>query len=49
MALGVGLSQSEANKAAGDAAAEEDRKCLAAEDAGEVEKLHKGASAGNAV
>ena len=38
MALGMGLSQSEAKKAAEDAAAKEERKCLAAEAAGEGEK-----------
>ena len=38
MALGMGLSQSEAKKAAEDATAEEERKCMAAEAAGEVEK-----------
>ena len=47
LASGMGLSQSEAKKAAEDAAAEEDSKCLAAEAAGEGEKLDEGASAGN--
>ena len=45
----MALSKSEANKAAEDAAEEEERKCLVAEAAGEGEKLDKGASAGNAV
>ena len=38
LALGMGLSQSEAKKAAEDATAEEGRKYLAAEAAGEGEK-----------
>ena len=38
LALGIGLYKSEANKAAEDATAEEERKCLAAEAAGEGEK-----------
>ena len=48
-ALGMGLSQSESMKAEEDSAAEEDRKCLAAEAAGEGEKSDEGASAGNVV
>ena len=47
-ALGMGLPQSEANTAAGDAAAEEESKCLAAEAAGKGEKSDEGASAVNA-
>ena len=38
LALGVGLSQSEVKKASEDATAEEEKKCLAAEAAGEGEK-----------
>ena len=38
LALGMGLSQYEAKKAAEDATAEEESKCLAAEAAGEGEK-----------
>ena len=49
MAFGVGISQSEAKKAAYDAAAEEERKCLAEEAAGEVEKSDEGESAGYVV
>ena len=47
LAFGMGLPQSEANKAAGDAAAEEESKCLAAEAAGKGEKSDEGASAGS--
>ena len=43
----MGLSQSESKKAAEDATAEEDRKCLAAEATGEGEKSDEGASAVN--
>ena len=42
----MALSKSEAKKAAEDAAAEEDSKCLAEEAAGEGEKSDEGASAG---
>ena len=49
LALGVGLSKSEAKKAAEDAAAEEEIKCLAEEAAGEGEKSDEGASSGNVV
>ena len=42
MALGMGLSQSESNKAAEDSAVEEEIKCLAAEAAGEGEKSYEG-------
>ena len=49
LALGMALSKSEAKKAAEDAAAEEESKCLAAEAAGEGEKSDEGASAGNVV
>ena len=45
----MGLSKSEAKKTAEDATAEEERKCLAAEAAGEGEKSYEGASAGNVV
>ena len=38
IALGMGISQSKAKKAAAYAAAEEERKCMAAEAAGEGEK-----------
>ena len=38
LALGMGISQSESNNSAEDATAEEERKCLAAEAAGEGEK-----------
>ena len=38
MALGMGLSQDEAEKAAEDAAVQEEFKCLASEAAGEGEK-----------
>ena len=38
LALGIGISQSEAKKAAEDATAEEVSKCMAAEAAGEGEK-----------
>ena len=43
------LFKYEAKKAAEDAAAEEERKCLTAEAAGEGEKSDEGASAGNVV
>ena len=43
----MGLSKSEAKKAAEYAAAEEERKCLAAEATGEGEKSDEGASAVN--
>ena len=49
LALGMALSKSEAKKSAEDAAAEEERKCLAAEAAGEGGKLDEGASSGNMV
>ena len=49
LALGMGLSQSKSRKAAEDAAAEEERKCLAAEAAGEGEKADGRASSGNVV
>ena len=49
MALGVGLSKSKSKKAAEDAAAEEERKFLAAEAAREGEKSDEGASTGNVV
>ena len=42
LALEMALSQSEANKAAEDAAAEEESKCLAADAAGEGVKLDEG-------
>ena len=45
----MALSKPEAKKAAEDAAAEEESKCLAAEAAGEVGKLDEGALAGNVV
>ena len=45
----MALSKSEAKKAAEDASAEEVRKCLAAEAAGEGEKSDERASAGNVV
>ena len=38
LALGMGISKSEAKKAAEDATAEEESKCMAAEAAGEGEK-----------
>ena len=41
------LSKSEAKNAAKDAAGEEERKCLAAEAAGEGEKSDEGESEGN--
>ena len=47
LALGMGLSKSEAKKAVEDAAEEEERKCLAAEAAGEGEKSDDGASSVN--
>ena len=43
----MGLSQSETNKAAEDAAAEEEGKCLAEEASGESEESDEGASAVN--
>ena len=43
----MALYKSEVKKAAEDEAAEEERKCLAAEAAGEGEKSDDGASAGN--
>ena len=46
LALEMALSKSEAKKAAEDAAAEEERKCLATEAAWEGEKSDDGASAG---
>ena len=49
LALGMGLSQSEAKKVSEDASAGEDRKFLAAEAAGEGEKSDEGASAVNVV
>ena len=49
LALGMGLSQSEAKKAAEDATAKEEIKCLAAEAAEEGEKSDEGASEGNLV
>ena len=49
LALGMGIYQSEAKKAAEDAAAKEDKKCLAAEAADEGEKLDDGSSAENVV
>ena len=42
----LAISKSEAKKAAEDAAAEEESKCLAEEAAGEGEKSDEGASAG---
>ena len=48
-ALGMTLYKSEANKSAEYSAAEEERKCLAAEAAGEGEKSDEGASSGNVV
>ena len=45
----MALSKSEAKKSSGDAAAEEEIKCLTAEAAGEGEKLDEGESAGNVV
>ena len=48
LALGRGLSPSEAKKSAEDAAAEEESKCLVADTAGEGEKSDEGASAVNA-
>ena len=41
MALGMGLSKSEAKKAAEDAAEDEDRKCLAEEATGKGEKYYE--------
>ena len=46
-ALGMGIYQSESKKAADDAAAEEESKCMAAEAAGEGEKSDEGASSVN--
>ena len=40
LALGMGMSQSEAKKESEDTTAEEERKCLAAEAAGEGENQH---------
>ena len=48
MALGMALSKSEAKKAVEDAASEEERNFMAAEAAGEGEKLCEGGSAVNA-
>ena len=45
----MALSKSESEKAAEDASAEEERKCLAAEAAGEGEKSEEGALSGNVV
>ena len=45
----MALSKYEAYKASEDAAAEEERKCLVAESAGECEKSDEGASSGNVV
>ena len=45
LALGMGISQSEAKKAAEDSAAEEERKFLAAEAPGEGDKSDEGESA----
>ena len=45
----MGLSKSEAKKSVEDAAAEEERKCLAAEADSEGDKSYEGASAGNVV
>ena len=45
----MGLSKSEARKAAEDATSEDERKCLEAEAAGEGEKSDEGAPAGNVV
>ena len=42
MVLGMGLSKSGAKKAAEYAAAEEEKKCMASEDAGEGEKSDEG-------
>ena len=42
LSLGMGIYQSEAKKAAEDAASEEERKCLASEAAGEGEKSDEG-------
>ena len=49
LTLGMRLYQYEANKAAEYTTAEEERKCLAAEAAGEGGKSYQGASAGNVV
>ena len=49
LALGMGLSKSEAKKAVEDAASEEESKYLALEATGEGKKSDKGASAGNVV
>ena len=49
MVLGMGLSQSEAKKAAEDGTAEDQRKCLAEEAVREGEKLDEGVSAVNVV
>ena len=49
MALGMGISKSEAKKAAEDAEVEEERKRLASEAAGEGGKSDEGGSAGNVV
>ena len=48
LALGVGISQSEAKKSAENAATEEESKCLASEAGGEGEKLDEVESAVNA-
>ena len=49
LALRMGLSKSEANKAAEDAESEEESKFLGAKAAGEGEKSDEGASSGNVV
>ena len=49
LASEMGLSKSEANKAAEDAPEEEESKFLAEEAAGEVEKSYEGGSAGYVV
>ena len=45
----MAISKSEANKAAENAASEEESKCLAAEAAGEGKKSDEGGSAGNVI
>ena len=49
LALGMALSKSEANKTVEDAAAEEERMCMAAEAAGENAKSDEEASTGSVV
>ena len=49
LALGMALSKSKSTKAAEDAAAEEESKCLAAEAAGEGENSDEGELSGNVV